>query len=294
MATLAAASPRAAASTISRRPSCSPSASPFKSSAISASGSAASKREPERNGEQPGFGPVAANQRAPHRRKCGRKTRITGARDSPLGRVGRRFSRGHRARLPPRLRCRNATPAGRTSCGSDREAAINSAWLPELDHAAVFEHADAVGLTHGREAVRDQDRGGVAGRGEDPGEDLGFAPHVELCGRLVEQHEARALLDGAERARQRDALPLATRQIGAARIAARQHLSRSARCSAPASTRASRITSSGAPPGATLSRSDSSKRMKSWNTAVSRARQPSMSRSRRSTPSISMAPRCGS
>jgi hypothetical protein len=51
---------------------------------------------------------------------------------------------------------------------------------------------------------------------------------------------------------------------------------------------------SGAPDGATLLRSGSSKRMKSWNTAVTRDRQESTSRSRRSTPSTSTAPRWGS
>ena len=41
----------------------------------------------------------------------------------------------------------------------------------------------------------------------------------------------------------------------------------------PAAARAARTLSSSAPAGATLSRSGSSKRMKSWNTAVTRARE---------------------
>src|ERR1700720_2167638 len=45
----------------------------------------------------------------------------------------------------------------------------------ELDHLAVLEHADAIGVAHGREAMRDQDGGGVAGGGEDAVEDLRLA-----------------------------------------------------------------------------------------------------------------------
>src|SRR5437762_3478145 len=50
----------------------------------------------------------------------------------------------------------------------------------------------------------------------------------------------------------------------------------------------------GALPGATLSRKDNSKRMKSWNTAVTRDRHASTSNWRRSVPSTSMAPDWGS
>src|SRR3989441_13079484 len=59
----------------------------------------------------------------------------------------------------------------------------------ELDHAAVLQHADAVGVAHRREAVRDQDRGSVPRGGEDAVEDLGLAADVELGGRLVERSE---------------------------------------------------------------------------------------------------------
>src|SRR5580765_7837556 len=93
---------------------------------------------------------------------------------------------------------------------------------PELDDAALLEDADAISLAHGREAVRDEDRRAVAGGGGNPLEDFGFAPHVELRRRLVEQHDARAERDGGHRARQRDALPLAARQIRAVRVAARE------------------------------------------------------------------------
>ena len=143
----------------------------------------------------------------------------------------------------------------------------------ELDDAAVLEHADAVGVAHRGEAVRDEDRRAVARGGEDAVEDLRFAAHVELRGRLVEQHDAGAELHGAQRARERDALPLAAREIGAAVVAAGQHRVEARRGSRrPADSSAARTTSSGAPAGATLSRSGSSKRMKSWKTAVTRAR----------------------
>ena len=78
---------------------------------------------------------------------------------------------------------------------------------------------------------------------------------------------------GAERARQRDALPLPAGEVGAAVVAAGQHrveAGERARRRPPSS--AAWTTSSGAPRGATLSRSGSSKRMKSWKTAVTRAR----------------------
>ena len=132
----------------------------------------------------------------------------------------------------------------------------------------MLEDADAVGLTHGGEAVRDEDRRAVTRGGEEPVEDLGFAPDVELRGRLVEQHDARAELHGAQRARQRDALPLPARRVGAAVVAARQH-----RVELGQVRRARRLERQphrvvGAPAGATLSRSGSSSRMKSWNTAV--------------------------
>src|ERR1700688_1350524 len=54
----------------------------------------------------------------------------------------------------------------------------------ELDHPAVLEHADAIGMAHRREAVRDEDGGGMAGGGEDAIEDLRLAAHVELRRRL--------------------------------------------------------------------------------------------------------------
>ena len=114
--------------------------------------------------------------------------------------------------------------------------------------------------------------------GEHALEDLRLAAHVELRGRLVEQHQAGAQPHRAQRARERDALPLPAGQIGAAFVAARQHgveVGQPARPRRPSS--AARITSSGAPAGATLSRSGSSKRMKSWNTAVTRDRHASRS-----------------
>src|SRR5690349_9899912 len=62
----------------------------------------------------------------------------------------------------------------------------------ELDDAAVLEHADAIGVANGGEAVRDKDGGAVAGGGEEAVEDFGFAAHVELGGGLIEQHDSRA------------------------------------------------------------------------------------------------------
>src|SRR5262245_43857142 len=66
----------------------------------------------------------------------------------------------------------------------------------ELDHFPMFEHADPVGVTHGGESMRNQDRGAVARGREDAIEDLRFAADIELRGRFVEQHHASAQRDG--------------------------------------------------------------------------------------------------
>ena len=58
----------------------------------------------------------------------------------------------------------------------------------------------------------------MARRGEHPFEDLGLAAHVELRGRLVEQHHPGAQPDRAQRPGQRDALPLPAGQVDAARV----------------------------------------------------------------------------
>jgi hypothetical protein len=54
------------------------------------------------------------------------------------------------------------------------------------------------------------------------------------------------------------------------------------------------MSASDAPSGATFSRSDSSYRTKSWNTAVTRERHDAVSRSRMSVPSARTAPASGS
>src|SRR5262245_34779956 len=55
----------------------------------------------------------------------------------------------------------------------------------ELHDGAVLDHADAVGLSDGREPVRDQHRRAVARLTEDPGKDLRLAARVELRRGLV-------------------------------------------------------------------------------------------------------------
>src|SRR3954469_3940125 len=70
----------------------------------------------------------------------------------------------------------------------------------ELDDAALLENANAIGVTDGREAMRDQDGGAAASRRQQTIEDLRFAADVELRGGLVEQHEAGAERHRRERA----------------------------------------------------------------------------------------------
>src|SRR6266550_2531871 len=93
----------------------------------------------------------------------------------------------------------------------------------ELDDPAVLQYADAIGMAHRGEAMRDQDGRAMPRSGEQAIENLRFPAHVELRSRLIEQHDAGAEFDGGQRSRERNALPLAARQVGAAVIPAGQH-----------------------------------------------------------------------
>ena len=117
------------------------------------------------------------------------------------------------------------------------------------------------------------------GRLEHALEDLGLAAHVELSRRLVEQHHAGALPHRTQGSGERNTLPLPTRQIGATGVGLGEDGVEIAvgQIGPPASASAARMTSSGAPVGATLLRSGSSKWMKSWNTAATVARQAASS-----------------
>ena len=92
----------------------------------------------------------------------------------------------------------------------------------QLNHAAVFENANAVGVADGGEAVRDENRGGMAGGSQNPLKDFRFTSDVELRRGFVEDDDARAEADCAQGARERNPLPLAARQIDPAVVAARK------------------------------------------------------------------------
>src|SRR5882757_3444240 len=85
----------------------------------------------------------------------------------------------------------------------------------KLDDLSAFKHTDTIGMADGGEAMRDQDGRAMPRRGEQPIEDLRFPAHVKLRGWLVEQHDTGTKRDGCQRPGERDALPLAARQIGA-------------------------------------------------------------------------------
>ena len=108
----------------------------------------------------------------------------------------------------PRTRRRTATTG----------AAISSSARPCLDELAVDEHADAVG-ERGRvdEVVRDDDRrqAELAQRRAQLAAHRVARVRVERRERLVEQQDARP---PRERARERDALPLAARELARARV----------------------------------------------------------------------------
>src|SRR6266478_5032623 len=90
----------------------------------------------------------------------------------------------------------------------------------ELDDPTMLEHADTIGMADRRETMGDQNGRAMPCRGEQAIKDLCFPAHVELRGRLVKQHHAGAHRDGRERSGERDALPLAARQVGAAVVPA--------------------------------------------------------------------------
>ena len=89
-------------------------------------------------------------------------------------------------------------------------------------HPSAGQHDDVVGSAHGREAVRDKDRRETSRNLEEPIEQLDLGAHVEVGGRFVEHQHVGARLDGEERARQRDPLPLPAGELDAAREAARE------------------------------------------------------------------------
>src|SRR5690349_1890152 len=73
----------------------------------------------------------------------------------------------------------------RTVPAAERNQLVMTA---QLDHFAVFENANAVGMANRGETMRDQNGGRVPRGGKDSFEDLGLAADVKLRGRLVEQH----------------------------------------------------------------------------------------------------------
>ena len=82
-----------------------------------------------------------------------------------------------------------------------------------LDDASAVEHDDAVAVLDRRQPVRDDDRRAPAHQLFERRLDQPLRLGVERRGRLVEDQDRRVLED---RARDRDALPLAARQPDAA------------------------------------------------------------------------------
>src|SRR4029453_11678918 len=87
---------------------------------------------------------------------------------------------------------------------------------PQFDDAPVFEDTNAIGVSNGRKAVRDQNSGAMPRCFEETIEDFGFTANIELRGLLFQNHDAGTQLDRTERTRQRHTLPLSAGQIGAA------------------------------------------------------------------------------
>jgi hypothetical protein len=68
--------------------------------------------------------------------------------------------------------------------------------------------------------VRDQERGGAAGHVDELVEEGGLGPNVQGCGRLVEDQDRGAVLEGEQRPGDGDALPLAAGQLRAVLVLA--------------------------------------------------------------------------
>src|ERR1700676_3917100 len=82
-----------------------------------------------------------------------------------------------------------------------------------LRNPAILENQDAIGHTHGRQAVRDQQRHLAFGEFGEALEYFVLGARVERGGRLVQDEQLRVAEIGAS---QRQALPFATGQIHAA------------------------------------------------------------------------------
>src|SRR5579871_1809642 len=177
-------SPSAAPMARSLRCCVTPSASTLIHNASSASGSAANSANPNATGSKRGSALYAS----PKARSIERKA---GGMSSILGRLACCIKLDF-------LLARLFAVAFESRCLQFEHGAIPSALRhqfvvrAELDYPAVFQYANAIRLTNRREPMRDQNRGYLARRFQDAFEDFGFAAHVELSGRLVQQNQASA------------------------------------------------------------------------------------------------------
>ena len=118
---------------------------------------------------------VAELAQPPHRRQRGRQR-------DPVAAIRTRFRRGHRRPPLPRPR----SPPKRWACRSNIVAVAPAqrhqlVVAAELDHPAVLEHADAVGVPDGREAVRDEDRGARRGVAASMRSKISASPRTSSC-----------------------------------------------------------------------------------------------------------------
>ena len=124
-------------------------------------------------------------------------------------------------------------------------------------------------------------------------EDFGLAAQIELGGGLIEQNHTRTNRTAPRGGGRAPPAATGRRRLGPSLIPTSKHGVEIGQTRRAGLTGAITDDIIGRALGATLSRSGSSKRMKSWKTAASRDRQPSRSISRRSMPSTSMAPGLG-
>ena len=119
------------------------------------------------------------------------------------------FTRPRRMRPPAATSSRSAANCVPYSRAYRPLRASSCACLPVSTIRPAIHDADQIGADHGREAVRDDDRGAAAHQTAQRRLHLPLRIGVERRGRLVEQQDRRVL---QHRARDGDALPLAARE----------------------------------------------------------------------------------
>ena len=110
----------------------------------------------------------------------------------------------------------SAPPGARNMSAYVPPRATSSSCVPSSRTRALLDHDNATGGSHRGKPVRDQDRGQALGQLDEAVEELGLRADVLARGWLVEDEDSRPRFDRQVTSSERDPLPFAPRQIGAA------------------------------------------------------------------------------